>query len=100
MNQEGHQGGWDRPTWSSGETIVETIRTETHQDKWNQTWKDINELTRIRDEIHHMRMPTAPTTRPAGEQIKIIDHIHEKMKSWEVRAETRQAASDVEARDH
>ncbi len=90
MNQRGDETGWERPHWSTGEILVETIRTEKDPRNWHKHFEESGkELQRIKSTIHHLRARTSEKARPAGEQLVVIDHIHEAMKAWELRAEGR-----------
>ena len=86
MNQKEEKGAWNRPSWNTGETLVETIRTLKDKKKWETRWGDQEEkLKEARETMHHMRMKTSATGRGSLEQITKLDHIHDLQRQWEIR---------------
>lgn len=96
INQRRISGEWRRPKWSTGEQLVEVIRTVTNKEEWTQQWRELDRrVTECRENIHTVNATQIADQDSAWECIQNIDLIHDEMKRLEAKSELRWWAQDA-----
>ena len=97
MNQREEGAEWERPLWSTGQVLVETIRVLKDKDKWEHCNAKLESaVSEARAQSHSLTETQPLVGDKSWEWVVALDAIHEEMTVWEKLSEKRWWAQNTD----